>query len=57
MVRTSRCGRDNPGSTPGEDIFRFGPKVINAKHGKMQIRDQLGVCCAQKKNAMWCCVN
>ena len=21
MVRTSRCGRDNPGSTPGEDIF------------------------------------
>ena len=21
VVRTSRCGRDNPGSTPGEDIF------------------------------------
>ena len=21
MVRTSRCGRDNPGSTPGGDIF------------------------------------
>ena len=21
MVRTSRCGRDNPGSTPGVDIF------------------------------------
>ena len=20
VVRTSRCGRDNPGSTPGEDI-------------------------------------
>ena len=22
VVRTSRCGRDNPGSTPGEDIAR-----------------------------------
>ena len=22
VVRTSRCGRDNPGSTPGVDIFR-----------------------------------
>ena len=22
MVRTSRCGRDNPGSTPGVDILR-----------------------------------
>ena len=21
VVRTSRCGRDNPGSNPGEDIF------------------------------------
>ena len=21
VVRTSRCGRDNPGSTPGGDIF------------------------------------
>ena len=21
VVRTSRCGRDNPGSTPGEDIL------------------------------------
>ena len=21
MVRTSRCGRDNPGSNPGSDIF------------------------------------
>ena len=21
VVRTSRCGRDNPGSTPGEDMF------------------------------------
>ena len=21
MVRTSRCGRDNPGSTPGEDMY------------------------------------
>ena len=23
VVRTSRCGRDNPGSTPGEDIFAW----------------------------------
>ena len=22
MVRTSRCGRDNPGSTPGEDMYQ-----------------------------------
>ena len=22
VVRTSRCGRDNPGSTPGVDILR-----------------------------------
>ena len=21
VVRTSRCGRDNPGSTPGEDMY------------------------------------
>ena len=26
MVRTSRCGRDNPGSTPGEDNFSLPPK-------------------------------
>lgn len=25
VVRTSRCGRDNPGSTPGVDIFRKHP--------------------------------
>ena len=24
VVRTSRCGRDNPGSTPGVDIFYLG---------------------------------
>ena len=24
VVRTSRRGRDNPGSTPGEDIFQMG---------------------------------
>ena len=23
VVRTSRCGRDNPGSTPGEDILKL----------------------------------
>ena len=23
MVRTSRCGRDNPGSTPGGDIWKI----------------------------------
>ena len=23
VVRTSRCGRDNPGSTPGGDNFKF----------------------------------
>ena len=23
VVRTSRCGRDNPGSTPGEDIAQI----------------------------------
>ena len=22
MVRTSHCGRDNPGSTPGEDMYQ-----------------------------------
>ena len=25
VVRTSRCGRDNPGSTPGEDIAACRP--------------------------------
>ena len=24
VVRTSRCGRDNPGSNPGKDIACFG---------------------------------
>ena len=24
VVRTSRCGRDNPGSTPGGDIWKIG---------------------------------
>ena len=31
MVRTSRCGRDNPGSTPGVDILeqnKYGIEVI-----------------------------
>ena len=26
VVRTSRCGRDNPGPTPGEDIHDTGAK-------------------------------
>ena len=26
VVRMSRCGRDNPGSTPGEDIHDTGAK-------------------------------
>ena len=31
VVRTSRCGRDNPGSTPGEDILSTRhPNVILA---------------------------
>ena len=25
VVRTSRCGRDNPGSAPGEDIVSYSP--------------------------------
>ncbi len=29
MVRTSRCGRDNPGSTPGMDFnYLFGDKTL-----------------------------
>ena len=28
MVRTSRCGRDNPGSTPGEDISSTGDSLV-----------------------------
>ena len=27
-VRTSRCGRDNPGSNPGRDIVSFVSKVF-----------------------------
>ena len=27
VVRTSRCGRDNPGSTPGVDILAVAPLV------------------------------
>ena len=32
-VRTSRCGRDNPGSNPGSDIFAAGarPKGTNVE--------------------------
>jgi hypothetical protein len=33
VVRTSRCGRDNPGSTPGEDTLSFGiPILVAAKN-------------------------
>ena len=28
VVRTSRCGRDNPGSTPGEDIFSLSSCLL-----------------------------
>ena len=40
MVRTSRRGRDNPGSTPGEDILQFGSLLalvcVLAVHEGMQ---------------------
>ena len=48
VVRTSRCGRDNPGSTPGEDIF--------FRKQNLQATGLLGACDAQRETAMWCCV-
>ena len=27
VVRTSRCGRDNPGSNPGRDTFMMASKI------------------------------
>ena len=34
MVRTSRCGRDNPGSTPGEDSFAEACPAFGCDRGR-----------------------
>ena len=31
MVSTSRCGRDNPGSNPGRDIFSTVSRRLSSK--------------------------
>ena len=43
-VRTSRCGRDNPGSNPGVDIFSF---VACGQRGSViRVSSRVGVCVA-----------
>ena len=37
VVRTSRCGRDNPGSTPGEDIL-FCVRLYAIRWGRIAAR-------------------
>ena len=41
VVRTSRCGRDNPGSTPGEDIHDTGDDLDFARH-RLASMEELG---------------
>ena len=35
VVRTSRCGRDNPGSTPGEDIVSAWAKMAKYEQARV----------------------
>ena len=41
VVRTSRCGRDNPGSTPGEDIH-FCVRLYAIRWGRIAARALFG---------------
>ena len=42
VVRTSRCGRDNPGSTPGEDIFVDGERATLQEASILSTRKHRG---------------
>ena len=44
MVRTSRRGRDNPGSTPGAVISPLPRARPNSKNAPMPLRRRLGAC-------------